>query len=79
MLPLVVVVGCVVYAYAWIIATLVWGFFWWRTGTSTFSFLHILCMYGYSLSGYNLFLVSHRVHWTHPSSDDVQYMLDVLQ
>lgn len=60
-LPPVVVVGCVVYAYAWVVAALVWGFFWWRAGTSSFSFLHTLCMYGYSLSGYNLYLVSHWV------------------
>ena len=56
--PAVVVVFCVVYVYACVMATLVWGFFWWRAGTSTFSLLHTLCMYGYSLSGYNLFLVS---------------------
>ena len=64
-LPPVVVVGCVVYAYAWVVAALVWGFFWWRAGTSSFSFLHTLCMYGYSLSGYNLYLVS---HWVGPIS-----------
>ena len=65
MLPPVVVVGCIVYAYAWVVAALVWGFFWWRAGTSSFSFLHTLCMYGYSLSGYNLYLVS---QWVGPIS-----------
>ena len=48
----------VVYVYAWIIATVVWAFFWWRIGETSYSLLQTICIYGYSMSGYNLALVS---------------------
>jgi hypothetical protein len=55
----------VVYVYAWIIATVVWAFFWWRIGETSYSLLQTICIYGYSMSGYNLalFVVLVPIDW----------------
>ncbi|CAB4022479.1 YIPF1-like isoform X1, partial [Paramuricea clavata] len=39
-----------IFAYAWLVPVGVWGVLTWRGNTSGYSFLEIICVYGYSLS-----------------------------
>ncbi|XP_020899869.1 protein YIPF1, partial [Exaiptasia diaphana] len=41
-----------IYTYAFLIPTALWGLLLWRRSTAGYSFLEILCVYGYSLSIY---------------------------
>eukprot|EP00112_Aurelia_sp_Birch-Aquarium-sp1_P026010 Seg897.1 transcript_id=Seg897.1/GoldUCD/mRNA.D3Y31 product="Protein YIPF1" protein_id=Seg897.1/GoldUCD/D3Y31 len=40
----------VIYGYAWMIPSAIWGFLTWRGNQAGFMFLEIVCVYGYSLS-----------------------------
>jgi len=40
----------VIYSYAWIVPSALWGFLIWRGNNAGFMFLEIVCVYGYSLS-----------------------------
>ena len=40
----------VIFAYAWVIPTSLWGFLLWRGNRRGFSYLEIVCVYGYSLA-----------------------------
>ncbi|XP_065069396.1 protein YIPF1-like [Rhopilema esculentum] len=40
----------VIYGYAWLVPSAVWGFLLWRGNQAGFLFLEIVCVYGYSLS-----------------------------
>ncbi|XP_028401114.1 protein YIPF1-like [Dendronephthya gigantea] len=39
-----------IFGYAWLVPVAVWGVLAWRGNTSGYSFLEIICVYGYSLS-----------------------------
>ncbi|XP_058269890.1 protein YIPF1 [Hemibagrus wyckioides] len=45
-----------IYSYAWLVPLVLWGFLTWRSrkisGTLSYSFLEIVCVYGYSLAVY---------------------------
>ncbi|XP_072458446.1 protein YIPF2 isoform X3 [Notamacropus eugenii] len=49
----VTVAGITIYCYAWLVPTALWGFLQWRKGVrehmSCYTFLEIVCVYGYSL------------------------------
>ncbi|XP_020915764.1 protein YIPF1 [Exaiptasia diaphana] len=49
-----------IYTYAFLIPTALWGLLLWRRSTAGYSFLEILCVYGYSLSIYVPISVSTR-------------------
>jgi len=40
----------VIFLYAWLIPTCIWGFLTWRGNRSGFTYLEIVCVYGYSLA-----------------------------
>jgi len=42
--------ACVIYGYAWIVPALLWGYLLWRGNLAGYSFLELVCVYGYSLS-----------------------------
>ena len=42
--------ACVIYAYAWIVPAAIWGYLLWRGNLAGYSFLEIVCVYGYSLA-----------------------------
>ena len=42
--------ACVIYAYAWIVPAGVWAYLLWRGNLAGYSFLEIVCVYGYSLA-----------------------------
>jgi hypothetical protein len=42
--------ACVIYAYAWIVPATIWGYLLWRGNLAGYSFLEIVCVYGYSLA-----------------------------
>lgn len=41
-----------IFAYIWLVPLILYGLFWWRKSEENFSFMEILCAYGYSLSIY---------------------------
>ncbi|XP_048763806.1 protein YIPF1-like [Ostrea edulis] len=41
-----------IFSYWWIIPTALFGFLWWRGSKANYTFLEILCIYGYSLTIY---------------------------
>ena len=47
------IAATVIYAYAWLVPLALWGFLLWRSSkvmsTVSYSFLEIVCVYGYSL------------------------------
>ena len=47
---LVTFAAVVIYSYAWIVPSALWGFLIWRGNNAGFMFLEIVCVYGYSLS-----------------------------
>lgn len=52
-LPSVSIAATVIYAYAWLVPLALWGFLVWRNSKVmnivSYSFLEIVCVYGYSL------------------------------
>ncbi|XP_019645698.1 PREDICTED: protein YIPF1-like [Branchiostoma belcheri] len=48
----VTLAAAAIFSYAWLVPTALWGFLWWRNSQSHFTFLEIICVYGYSLSIY---------------------------
>lgn len=48
----VTLAAAAIYSYAFIIPALLWGLLLWRRSNAGYSFLEILCVYGYSLSIY---------------------------
>ena len=48
----VTLAAAAIYSYAFIIPSLLWGLLLWRRSNAGYSFLEILCVYGYSLSIY---------------------------
>lgn len=51
-LILVTLAASAIFAYWWLVPTLLWGLLWWRKSRAGFTFLEMLCIYGYSLSIY---------------------------
>ena len=49
-LLLVSLSATVIFLYAWLIPTCIWGFLTWRGNRSGFTYLEIVCVYGYSLA-----------------------------
>lgn len=47
---LVTFAAVAIFGYAWLVPVIVWGVLTWRGNTSGYSFLEIICVYGYSLS-----------------------------
>lgn len=47
---LVTLAAVAIFGYAWLVPVAVWGVLTWRGNTSGYSFLEIICVYGYSLS-----------------------------
>ncbi|KAK3090619.1 hypothetical protein FSP39_013182, partial [Pinctada imbricata] len=41
-----------IFSYWWVIPTLLFGFLWWRGSKAGYTYLEILCVYGYSLAIY---------------------------
>lgn len=66
-----------IYSYAWLVPLAMWGFLLWRSnrtmGVMSFSFLEIVCAYGYSLFIY----IPTAVLWTIPSGV-LQWILIVV-
>ena len=50
------IAATVIYSYAWLVPLALWGFLLWRNSKVmnlvTYSFMEIVCAYGYSLSIY---------------------------
>jgi len=42
--------ACVIFSYAWLTPTSLWGYLLWRGNQAGFSYLEIVCVYGYSLA-----------------------------
>jgi len=42
--------ACVIYGYAWIVPVVIWAYLLWRGNLAGYSFLEIVCVYGYSLA-----------------------------
>lgn len=53
LLPPVSIAATIIYAYAWLVPLALWGFLVWRNSKVmnivSYSFLEIVCVYGYSL------------------------------
>ncbi|XP_078352620.1 protein YIPF1-like isoform X2 [Oculina patagonica] len=58
----VTLAAAAIYSYAFIVPTALWGVLLWRKSNAGYSFLEILCVYGYSLSIY----VPISVFWVAP-------------
>ncbi|XP_036611707.1 protein YIPF2 isoform X5 [Trichosurus vulpecula] len=73
----VTVAGITIYCYAWLVPTALWGFLQWRKGVrdsvGCYTFLEIVCVYGYSLFIY----IPTVVLWLIPISG-LQWFLGVL-
>ncbi|GFO10811.1 protein yipf [Plakobranchus ocellatus] len=41
-----------IFSYWWLVPLILWGVLWWRGSQAKFSFLEMLCVYGYSLAIY---------------------------
>lgn len=41
-----------IFSYWWLIPAVMYGFLWWKKSQAGFTFLEILCVYGYSLAIY---------------------------
>ncbi|XP_065657839.1 protein YIPF1-like isoform X1 [Hydra vulgaris] len=42
--------ACVIFSYGWVVPAISWGYLTWRGNPVGFSFLEIVCVYGYSLA-----------------------------
>lgn len=69
---LVTIAATAIFSYAWLVPLALWGFLLWRNNKVmnlvTYSFMEIVCVYGYSLSIYvpavvrpEFFIVSHNI------------------
>jgi len=49
---LVTVATSAIFAYWWLMPTLLYGLLWWRDNQAGFTYTELLCIYGYSLAVY---------------------------
>jgi len=49
---LVTVATSAIFAYWWLMPTLLYGLLWWRNNQAAFIYTELLCIYGYSLAIY---------------------------
>lgn len=65
--------ACVIYGYAWIVPALLWAYLLWRGNLAGYSFLEIVCVYGYSLA----IFIPISILWVAPY-DELRWILVIL-
>ena len=59
-----------IFSYWWLIPAAIYGVLWWRSSQAGYTFLEILCVYGYSLAIYIPISVSSTHSWRYCVSMD---------